>query len=515
MSFVAPIRIAPAKRSRVAALASRPLLVALLLVALITAARLTGTVDSDVAWQLWIAGQMHKGANLYRDIIETNPPLWFWMAVPIERVATLLHVRIESALIVAMCCLGALSLLGSNRFLAHLAASRRTVFLCVAAIMLCAMPWMHVGQREQIVMFGALPYAALIAARREGRPVSPIFAIAIGAGAGLGFALKHYFLLVPALLELWLVASQAKRWRALRPETLTLGMVGATYAGAILLFEPDFLSRIVPLLGLAYGAFGAPDVTYLFGPFALVTSVLVVVLAIHARHFAGARQAPLTFALAITAVGFAAAYFIQFKGWTYQTIPVTGFASMAIVALLVESRVPLHPLRLVAPALLSLPLFLAAEEQLHPGLPSPDLLNAVASLRPEDTVGFLTTETAIPWSVTLQGGYRYSSRYNGFWMLRAVVSDEQLGGRDPRLAALGRQVVSATVVDFRCAPPKQIIIARPRSGEPGFDILPFFLRNPYFGQFLSHYRVVSRNSLETYELASPLRPDPSACTRIR
>ena len=40
---------------------------------------------SDVAWQLWIARRMHAGANLYRDIIETNPPLWFWMALPVDR----------------------------------------------------------------------------------------------------------------------------------------------------------------------------------------------------------------------------------------------------------------------------------------------------------------------------------------------------------------------------------------------------------------------------------------------
>ena len=75
-----------------------PLRIAFLVTALITAARLTGTVDTDVAWQLWIAGRMHAGANLYRDIIEVNPPLWFWMAAPIDRIAALLHMRIEAML---------------------------------------------------------------------------------------------------------------------------------------------------------------------------------------------------------------------------------------------------------------------------------------------------------------------------------------------------------------------------------------------------------------------------------
>ena len=515
MSFVSPITIAPAKRTRFDAMTSRPLFVALVLVALITALRLTGTVDSDVAWQLWIAGRMYDGADLYRDIIETNPPLWFWMALPIERIASLLNARIESVLIVAIGCIGALSLAATDRFLGHIVSKRRAAFLCAAAIMLCAMPWMHVGQREQIVMIGALPYAALIAARREGRAVSAVLAIAVGVGAALGFALKHYLLLVPVLLELWLVAARRKSWRPIRPETVAIAAVGTAYAGAILLFEPDFITRIMPLLDLAYASFGAPSLTYMFGPFGLVGSLLLILLALHARHLTAGRKAPLASALALAAFGFAAAYFIQFKGWPYHAIPMIGLAGMAIVALLVESTAPLRLLRLSTPALLSLPLFLAADEQLHPALPSPDLLDAVAPLRSGDAVGFLATETAIPWSVTLQGGYRYSSRYNGFWMLGAVVGDEQLGGHNGRLGALGRQIVAETVADFRCAPPERIIVARPPPGEFGFDILPFFLRDPKFAALLAHYRVKSRNSLETYELASPLRPDPRSCTSDR
>jgi hypothetical protein len=94
---------------------------------------------------------------------------------------------------------------------------RRTFTLGYSALALMAMPWMHVGQREQIVLIGTLPYAALIAARRQKRKIPPFLAILVGTGAALGFALKHYFLIVPALLELWLFASDRKSWRPLRP----------------------------------------------------------------------------------------------------------------------------------------------------------------------------------------------------------------------------------------------------------------------------------------------------------
>src|SRR5947209_13743091 len=85
-----------------AAMASRPLVLALIVTALVTALRLTGTVDSDVAWQLWIAGRIHAGAHLYRDIVEVNPPLWFWMALPVDWLAGLFRLRPEAVLVLAM-----------------------------------------------------------------------------------------------------------------------------------------------------------------------------------------------------------------------------------------------------------------------------------------------------------------------------------------------------------------------------------------------------------------------------
>jgi hypothetical protein len=165
----------------------------------------------------------------------------------------------------------------------------------------------------------------------------------------------------------------------------------------------------------------------------------------------------------------------------------------------------------LGPALLALPLFLAADDEMHPSLPSPDLLSAVSGLNRGDSVGFLTTETAIPWSITLQRGYRYPSRYMGYWMMNAIIRNEHSTTPDSRLTALGKEIVTETVEDFRCMPPKRIVVWRPRPGQHAFDILPFFERDPEFVKLLSHYRVRGRTSLETYEQVSPLSSPTSTC----
>lgn len=513
MNAASPVAGKPLKPLRVIAfMASRPLGVALLVTAVVTALRVTGTVDSDVAWQLWIAGRIHAGATLYRDIVEINPPLWFWMALPVDRAATILHVRAETVLIIGMGALVALSLAAADRFLQHLAAGRRALLLSYAALILMAMPWVHIGQREQIVLIGTLPYATLIAARHQGRTVPPLLALLIGIGAASAFALKHYFLIVPALLELWLMASRGRRWRGICPETLGIVAVGVAYGGAILLFAGDYLTKMLPLVRMAYALTGVSGPHHLFGPFGILGLMILIFTATQGFWIQSAKT-PLTTALLISAFAFAGVYFLQAKGWPYHALPLIGCSSLALAALLVETdRYPAIS-RMFAPALLIVPIVLAFEEQTHQPLPSRDLLNAVARAPRGETVAFLTTENAIPWSVTLQSGFRYPSRYMAFWMMRAVVWNEQKPKSNPQIASFGRQIMSETVQDFECAPPRRIVVDRPRPGEQDFDILPYFLRNPEFSTLMSHYRVRSRTSFDTYELATPLPPPSFACRR--
>jgi hypothetical protein len=492
--------------SRLLALASaNPLRAALAVVALIVALRVPGTVGSDVSWQLWIAHQMNGGVQLYRDVVETNPPLWFWMGMPVDWLSGLVHVRSDHVLIVVIGCLAALSLVATDRLLGDMGKPRRMTLLAYAAAVLVALPWLQFGQREQIVLIGALPYAALIAARRAGRGVTTGLAVFVGIGAALGFALKHYFLLVPMLLELWLLAGQGRKWRPVRPETVGVASVGLVYAAAFALFARDYLSNALPLILLAYGVTGAERFLDLFQPAVLTAAATLALLAAYPRLL---RTEPSGLAPAITvaALGFAGAYFIQAKGWSYHAVPFAGCAAIALAAQLASGTTAPRLIALAAPALLCLPFWIGAQQAMHEPQTDADVRLAVAGLHEGESVGFIGTDPALGWNVTLQRGFMYPGRYNGFWMMRAIVNNENA---DPRLAALGRLVVQRTVQDFRCAPPRRIVVARPSAAAEkagAFDILSFFLRDPQFGQLLDHYRPVQRTSVEVFDQVSPLGP---------
>jgi hypothetical protein len=186
--------------------------------------------------------------------------------------------------------------------------------------------------------------------------------------------------------------------------------------------------------------------------------------------------------------------------------------------LLAAGEKPPRILSLAAPALLCLPFWIAVQQVTHEPNTEADVRQAVEGLGPRASVGFIGSDPSLGWSVTLQRGFNYPSRYYGFWMLRAVVRNESARVPDPRLSSLGRLVVRQTVEDFRCLPPRRIIVARPapesaRTGE--FDILTFFLRDPQFAQLLAHYRPTNRTSVEVFERVTPLPAGRNCLRRVQ
>ena len=495
-----------------ALLAARPLFGAFLLIGVAVAVRAQGTVDADVAWQLWVGRQLNHGAHLYRDILEVNPPLWFWMAMPVDRLAALLHIRSDHLLIVLLGLAAALSIGATDRLIDDLSSARRGLLLAFASLILIAMPWLEMGQREHIALIGTMPYAALIAARRSGRPVPAGLAIAVGAGAALGFALKHYFLVVPLLLELWLLAAQRRRWRPVRGETIAVAAVGAAYALAMLVVARDYFTVMLPMLLLAYGRTGAKHWIDLFQP-AVLTALASIVLLVLNRRFVRSAASGLAAALSVAAMAFTIVYFVQAKGWSYHAVPMLGCASIALAACLAGGVGPPRMMLLTAPALLLAPFAIALQQAQRGPESAPDVMQALRGIRSGETVGFISADPSFGWPTVLERRLRFPLRYYGFWMMQAVVSNEVGGRRDPRLTELGRRVVRDTVANFECTPPRRIIVARPtpaeaRRGE--FDILAFFLREPQFRRLMVHYRPIGRTSVQSFELQSDLEP-PASC----
>lgn len=468
----------------------------------------------DVVWQLWIARQITHGAELYSQIVELNPPLWFWMAIPVVRLSETGLLAPGAALVLGMMIAVCASGLLLARLVWDFAPSSRFVLLVAAALLMTLMPLSDFGQREHLALIAAAPYVALAARRFEGASVAPALAIAVGIFAAAAFALKHYFLAIPVLLELWLLVGRRGGWRPLRPETGALALCAFVYGAVVLFLTPAFLTEMVPLVDAAYFGYENPLARQLDEPAQAIWVLLLAVL-YGCWRSPSCRLPPLATAFLIAAGGFAFAYFAQQKGWQYHAIPVTGCLGLAVAAVAAchpswmrrPLGQPLIAAGLVMPLLIGLLLGPYAN-----GLDGMTR-RALAPARAGESILILSARPRYGWPFVEQKELRWISRYFTFWMIPAIASYERRGSVPSQIARISNDIRAKTVEDMRCNPPDHILVVSDPL-EPRFDMLEFFRRDAAFATLFAGYDRIERvGHITSYRARLAHRPRAAAHCR--
>jgi len=470
----------------------------LALVTAATALALWGIpLTHDVVWQFWIARQMSQGAVLYRDILELNPPLWFWSAQPIVALADALHLaplRIVVPIIVAWAGLAAWAL---GR-LSGITEPWRRLVLMLLALWLCTVnPIYDFGQREQLALIAALPYAALLAARRRGEAIPVGLALAVALAAAYGFALKHLFVTIPLGLELWLIVGLRRRWRPLRIETVVIGVAALLYALAVLRFAPDFMTRVVPMVRAAYAGYESPLRMVLLRPWMVAWLVGVLYLVAYGRRIP-AREAMLLHGLCIGAAGFAFAYFVQNKGWMYHSVPVTGMMGLAVAVCMTSigclpADTPTGSRRLplaLGVTCLAVPMLLPfASGRYHNPLRA-EVDPLLATVSPGAAVYIAATDPMWAWPAVTEHGLAWRSRYYSLWMIPAIAHARMLGPQTPELRDLSTTLRRQVADEVRCSRPELILFETRRmyAYQPAaFHLRTYLEEEPALHDTLARY----------------------------
>ena len=440
----------------------------------------------DIAWQLWIARHLNAGVGLYSWIMEVNPPLWFWMAQPIDLLASQTGLPALRLLLAMVLLLIGLGLVLTARLCRDYPRRQRAVLYCGMLLATVLITIGDFAQREHLTLIAAIPYALLIARRAAGQHVSWQLALATALLATPMFALKHYFALIPILLECWLIWRLRRQWRPLRIETITLVLGAMAYAAAILVFTPHYLSDMVPGLRLAYGDLRMSVRVFLLNPMTLLLAASLF----YFWHFRRELQ-PVAQAMLLVAAAFLIAYILQAKGWTYQFTPIMGALFLAQLLHLAQRPV-LPALRRAERATAILVAGLALWSPLALGpyrnefAPIYDRL--LDEARPGMTAVMLTTKASRMWPMVDDTGLKWPSRYYHFWMMQAAANRLAAGQQlDGELGNYLAQVRLDTVEDFTCNPPDFLIDDSAAVDNVDFDMLAFFRAEPRFEALMTAY----------------------------
>ena len=465
-------------------------------------------LGSDVAGQFLLARAMRNGARLYVDLLEINPPLWFWMAMPFDALAQWTQIPAPSLIIVTPGGLVGAVVRCARRLLPSDVPA--TGFLLYLVLVLLVVPMRNLEQREHLALIAAVPLMLLAAARRSDRVVPSGLALWIGFAASLGLMLKPQFAAVPILLELWLLLALGRRWMPLRPENLSMATAAVLYALAIVTLCPTYLPEVVAKIAPIYQMTG-PSLLDIVGGLPMLWLLMIIGLAVQ-RHVFRTGVGPMTMAFATGFVGFGFAFAVQHKGWLYQGVPATGCLALALAAVFLDWQ---HQTRfkLLLPVLMSLPFLLPFLEPREAMTGDLDITPALEGLGPKDRIGLISVTGITEWPAAGRRELHMASRFGTYWILAALDADPT----NAVIAANARKAISDNVADYRCSRPRRIIFTRSmqpgdrsRAGHPE----DFFRQDPAFVAVMDRYQLwKSYGIFHIYQAVSaiPAPVDPAKC----
>ncbi len=462
----------------------------------------------DVAWYLYVARRVLAGARLYRDIVEINPPLIVALSVPPAWLARQLGVLDLAVYNLAAAALAVASVAFAGRLLGRLPGERgetwRRALLLLFLAALFPLAVADFGQREHLLLALVLPYLCLSAVRAEGAG-APRGAVAAGVMAGVGLALKPFYLPLWVAMEAYLVLRRrvGLPWR--RPETVAIAAVLALYGLAVLALVPDYLP-LVRRLGPAYASLLRLPLG------AIVASrdgilPLLAVAALAAAPVAGARGAVRDVMLIAVATSFLAVL-LQHKGWSYHYYPSRAESLAALAAMPLSAGAGLPRARALAARLA--PLLLAAglavvvvqrgrEAQAAGEFERAAIRGEMAPLVRRYAAGgpilALTVSPTPAFPLVNFTGARAALRFPSLWLIPALAARGQWavqrpGGPPALPGPLQQYLIDAVTDDLVRGRPALIVFYAPPWGAP--DLVGYFASvDPRFAAAVGRYRFLA------------------------
>lgn len=458
-------------------------------------------LTNDVTWYLIATRDWLAGAPLYDWIMEVNPPLNFYYTVPAILMADLLGISDAAGQYLVVWLLLFLILIWCAAIIRAdfaLSSQRQAILLVGVAFAILIPSLDSIAQREFYLVVLMMPW--LLCQVSPSTP-SPWREGVTALVAALGVCLKPNFVLFP----LAVILVRCVRDRSLRPvlsvANLTFLLVGLAYVALVVIVHPAYLSEVVPIAQLVYGAYSAePMVVAGIALEETLLLLLPVAMALLSRE-------RVTGIYPFTAVCIAGllSYLVQAKGFAYHMIPFLSFGLLACFLILIR-------LRKVTPFAVATALSAAGVTGLSisEGFPanfSADQINRVGQdLGGFDSLMVLTPHVYAGPPAAFASGADWVSRYPANWLVPGALN--RLAKTDcqtkaalcARLQAIVDRNRSENIADMIAGKPDLLVVDLESEyfDTPRFDWLAFMAKDPAWAAVFAQYRYADKTKRYMY-----------------
>ena len=457
-------------------------------------------INWDVAWDIDVTRRLLEGGSYQHDFFDLNPPLIFFIYIP---VILLQHLSLS---VQAALCLYLFILIGISLWLCYFSikaifsnfpAYFSVIFLSSVAITLLIYPVDSLGQREHLLLIFTLPYFFLVAYRMQNNIPSVRYALAVGLFAGLGFAIKPYFLIPAIMIEIyyWYYKKYFLAW--MRPETIMILAITVLHILVTLLFYSDYLSQVMPVaLQFYYEGVYSSVFNYIFYYFLYIA----VINLLFARLSSCKELKSFNIILTLGLFGFLLIYILQCTNWYYHYYPALSMAILLSITLLFMFREKIINFVLVfflIMIIFSIPVYVFYDNYqlaLSTKRDGATLVDYLKKVTQKKSLLFMTMLNRSFYSAVSEIGVIPSSRFlHPFWIPGVVKQSlKKTDQLTEKASHLKRFVDQLFIEDIKNRKPAFIFVDvneyKGLFGDIPFNFLDYFLQYKAFANEWKHYR---------------------------
>ncbi|MBU1926497.1 MAG: hypothetical protein KKI20_01890 [Gammaproteobacteria bacterium] len=463
--------------------------------------------SGDVSWLLHVTQKLLNGGVYVNDFFETNPPLILYLYMPSIWLHQLFSLNLRLSFQLYMTLWILLSLLLSNYLLSQnkkISLQLRQVFLFAIVFISLFLPSSEFGQRDYLALLFTLPYLFLLTNKADqiDAPLLPTCLIAILGS--IGFFIKPFFLIPPALIGIYLLIRTKHPFKTFRVELITFFTVALLLPISIVLFTPQYFTSLIPLITSVYYATVSFQWSYLllYGPFGLIFFFCVLSGSFYLTQRKESDLKSLGDILALATLGFLASYLLQRTAWYYHIIPAFSCAILLTIVSLSSLRIHKKSvLALLSAFCLAIPIGVSMRmiQEGRMALSDPlfvQLKNKINQTKPNKTIYFLDVcyTDAYPL-IDYTSAQKNVSRFPVlYWLTTAVAETNRLTPK--KRQHIKTFLTNAVIQDLQKGQPDLLFVQDPTQQSDclknkKFNITRFFEKDTKFRTILKHYRATN------------------------
>ncbi|MDN3651738.1 hypothetical protein QWY77_03030 [Thalassotalea ponticola] len=218
-------------------------------------------LNHDIGWLYTATEQWLAGKLLYSEIMELNPPIIFYLLVPVVAInqafefSSVLSLKLYAFIVTLPFIINFVSYFKQSHF-----SSTERYYLFIAVIVSCyGSAQYDFGQRDHLAIILLLPYFISTFFQGLNPPPLPFKSKTIVAfSATIGICIKPYFILFFIGAELWRFIQKPVVKNLLTLESSLIAICSCFFYLYLIVLEPNYIPKMVPLAVATYWAYGIP-----------------------------------------------------------------------------------------------------------------------------------------------------------------------------------------------------------------------------------------------------------------